>query len=133
MRIIVLFLTTILLFFVSSCSSVNKTTMSSDDFAEKSFSFLSEYKEACKSDDGKLWGKSLCVPMVILNRETMEAITTKIDPNGKFIKTAGFWVGKYEGPQVYANTSFNWNKETWSMVLWPLPDNKDARKELLMH
>lgn len=118
--------------FLVSCSTVTKES-NDTDFTNKAADYLVEYTKTCKSDQKKLWGKSLCVPMVILDRNTMTAVTTKIDPKGKFEAVNGVWKGRYEGPQVYANTSFQWENETWSMVLWPLPDERESRIELLMH
>lgn len=71
--------------------------------------------------------------MIILDRESHEAVTTEPDPNGNFKLVDGVYQGKYYGPEVYANTSLRWGDRSWSMVLWPLPEDKVDRTRLLMH
>jgi hypothetical protein len=71
--------------------------------------------------------------MILVDRNSMKAVATKIDPEGKFRKVGNVYEGKYEGPEIYANTSFTWIGETWSMVVWPTPKDKEHRIQLLLH
>lgn len=115
-----------------NCSNFqkHKTDMKFTKLASKA---LKEYRETCERDNSKLWNKSLCVPMIIIDRQTMNVVSTHQSPNGKLKQENTFFFGKYDGPKIYANTSIEWNGKRWSMVMWPVPKDKNDRVELLMH
>lgn len=115
---------------LSACTSTKQAT--TESFETKASKALEEYKIACKSGK-EIWGHDLCVPMIIVNRESMTSVATKQTPKKDFKKMDTTFTGKYSGPQLFANTSLQWEGETWSMVLWPLSDAKEDRIELLMH
>ena len=77
-------------------------------FNDLAMPYLNEYKADCVKEGGDTWGKSLCVPMIVLNRESMQALTTEPDPKGKFQKIGNAYMGAYYGEPVYANTSIQW-------------------------
>ncbi len=95
--------------------------------------YLKEFRSVCKEESGKLWSTSLCVPMIIVDRESLNSVATNQTPEKNFEEKDGVFVGKYEGPQLYANTSIKWKDQRWSMILWPLPKDKAERTELLLH
>lgn len=87
----------------------------------------------CRADNGSTWNKSLCVPMIIIDRDSNIAVTSQRDHEGKFRRINNVFVGHYSGPMIYANTSIMWNGVRWSMALWPLPEDKIERTQLLLH
>ena len=81
---------------------------------------LAELQALCAADAGRLWGRSVCGPVVFADPQTREAFTA-------------------EGPSTIpdsigiANTAVEWNGKTWTMVMWPLPESVIGRRVLLAH
>ncbi len=81
---------------------------------------FTELEAMCARDNGRLWGRSLCGPLVFADPRTREAMTK-------------------EGPATIpdsigiANTAVEWNGKRWTMVMWPLPENVISRRTLLAH
>jgi hypothetical protein len=81
---------------------------------------FAELQAMCAADRGRLWGRSICGPIVFA------------DPNSREAMTA-------EGPATIpdsigiANTAVEWNGRSWTMVMWPLPQSVVARRVLLAH
>lgn len=80
-----------------------------------------EMEAMCRADGGKLWGTSLCGPMVFAEPQTREAIRT--DGSTKPV------------PQNIgiANTAVEWDGARWTMLVWPLPEETFARRTILAH
>lgn len=85
----------------------------------------------CSADDGRLWGHTLCVPMMFVDPATREAMLCQpargVVQDGKvyrLVLPSGIGI---------ANTSFDFQGKRWSMVMWPLPANPELRAILLMH
>ncbi|MGD0484528.1 MAG: hypothetical protein ABSB58_07720 [Gemmatimonadales bacterium] len=92
-----------------------------------------EFWAACSHDAGRTWGKSLCGPLITVNGQTGLAIATEQPPRGTFTRSGTLWIGQVpEGMQV-ANTAFEWNGRLWSTVRLPLPTDRFARIQLLIH
>lgn len=103
-----------------------------DEFTKVATKYVQEFQKDC-SIHTDLWGKSLCVPLIILDRQSLMAVSTHIDPKKQFKQINDVFVGRYYGNPIYANTSFEWDNKKWSMVLWPLSDDSNDRKKLLFH
>jgi hypothetical protein len=82
---------------------------------------LDAFAKNCGRDNGRLWGVSLCGPIVVVDPQTRDAVAS----DG--------WSGKLPNDVGIANTAFDWRGARWSMVRWPLPQNEDARDRLLLH
>jgi len=85
---------------------------------------LQELDAMCRADGGKLWGRSLCGPIVLVDPMTRSAVASD---GGRVYET------KIPDSMGVANTSVDWDGRRWTMVLWPLPDDAAARKRLLAH
>jgi hypothetical protein len=85
---------------------------------------LAELDAMCRADEGKLWGRSLCGPVILADPTTRDAVTMD---EGR--------IGKAKLPESIgiANTAVEWNGRTWTMVMLPLPEDAVARKSLLAH
>src|SRR5687768_12412830 len=81
---------------------------------------FAELDAMCARDNGRLWGRSLCGPVVFADPRTREAMTRG-------------------GPATIpdsigiANTALEWNGKRWTMVMWPLPESVVSRRVLLAH
>jgi len=85
---------------------------------------LQEFDAMCRADDGKLWGRSLCGPVVLVEPATRNAVASL---DGRVFET------KIPESIGIANTSVTWDGRTWTMVMWPLPEDSAARRRLLAH
>lgn len=81
---------------------------------------FAELQAMCAADAGRLWGRSVCGPVVLANPQTREAMTAE---------------GAATIPDSIgiANTAVEWNGKTWTMVMWPLPQSTISRRVLLAH
>jgi hypothetical protein len=92
-----------------------------------------EFTLACGRDAGRLWGLSLCGPLVTVDGETGLAVATEEPPEGQFEKQDGLWIGKVPLGMNVANTAFEWKGRLWSTVRLPLPADQYTRIVLLVH
>jgi hypothetical protein len=86
--------------------------------------YFDEATRLCERDAGRLWGVSLCGPMVIFDPATGTRATSQPEPEGQLPRFAGF----ADGP-------VSWGGSRW--FAWPLfmlPSNDaDARQQIMLH
>jgi hypothetical protein len=84
------------------------------------------FKEAaalCERDNGKLWGISLCGPIVIADAATQTIATNQQAPAARRPAALGF-----------ANAAMDWGGVRWTTIVWQLiPSDPEARGRLMMH
>ncbi|HXI14562.1 MAG TPA: hypothetical protein VNM92_18245 [Thermoanaerobaculia bacterium] len=90
-------------------------------------------RQLCEGDGGKLWGVSLCGPIVVVDAGTREAVASGPDPDGLFTADGAIYRGTLPKAIGLANYSFSWKKESWTMLLAPLPDSRLERDRLMLH
>lgn len=95
--------------------------------------YFGEADTICKRDGGRLWGRSLCGPMLFVDAETRVAVANQADAEGRLTQKAGVFTGKVPNEVGFANTSANWAGVRWTMIMWPLPANRYARARLMLH
>ena len=96
-------------------------------------SYFKELKDLGAADGGKLWGRQVAGPMLLVDAEARVAVGNEPDRNGLLHNENGVWIGKLPPEMNPANTSVNFGGKHWSMVMWPVSDNRYARRRLLMH
>lgn len=96
-------------------------------------SALRDAKAACVADAGALWGRSLCGPIALVDRQTRLVIANDSGAGRHFLPLADAYVTTLPANQFVANTSFQWQGRAWTMVALPLPRDRYARLGLLMH
>jgi hypothetical protein len=86
--------------------------------------YFQEATELCERDAGRLWGVSLCGPMVIFDQATGTRATSLPEPDGP----PPSFLGQADGP-------VSWGGLRWfAWPLWMLPDNDaDARQQNMLH
>ncbi len=86
--------------------------------------YFEEATELCERDAGRLWGVSLCGPMVIVDQGTGTRATSQPEPEGQPPRFPGF----ADGP-------VSWGGLTWfSFPLSMLPEkDADVRQQLMLH
>lgn len=97
-------------------------------------SAAAELQDLCRADAGRLWGASLCGPLIVVTPNTRQAWATVRDTEGVFTLTPnGGWIGVLPQGVPIANTTVNWGGQRWIMVMGPLPDDVAQRRALIMH
>src|SRR6266851_2972264 len=86
--------------------------------------YFNEAQALCERDGGRLWGVSLCGPMVIADAATGTIATSQPAPAGDRPRVLGF-----------VNAPVRWGGITWSAYNWQMiPKNDQAeRGRLFMH
>jgi hypothetical protein len=86
--------------------------------------YFEEVTSLCERDAGRLWGVSLCGPMVIFDQATGTRATSHPEPEGPPPR----FLGQADGP-------VSWGGVRWfAWPLWMLPENDaDVRQQNMLH
>ena len=86
--------------------------------------YFEEATKLCERDAGRLWGVSLCGPLVIFDQATGTRATSQPEPEGPPPRFPGF----VDGP-------VSWGGLRWfGLPLYMLPENDaDLRQQLMLH
>ncbi len=86
--------------------------------------YFKEAQALCERDGGRLWGISLCGPMVIADAVTGTIATSQPAPAGDRPRELGF-----------VNAPLQWGGITWSAYNWQMipKDDRGERGRLFMH
>jgi hypothetical protein len=95
--------------------------------------YFQEAQALCSQDNGKLWGVSLCGPMVFVERKTRAVVANQADREGILTKNGNVFIGKLPANVNIANTAIEWAGVKWTMVMFPLPEDKIRRGNLMVH
>ena len=92
---------------------------------------LREADAICRADNGALWGVSLCGPILLVDPQTRSVFANRA---GQQLKSeGGMFLGKLPERVNIANTAIDWEGTRWTMVMLPLPEEKERRAALLAH
>ena len=86
--------------------------------------YFEEAAALCQREGGRLWGVSLCGPMVFADAETGTIAANRQTPDAPRPRALG-----------YANTALEWGGNRWSTFIWKMipTDDEVARGRLLLH
>jgi hypothetical protein len=93
--------------------------------------YFQEAKQICTRDGGKLWGISLCGPMLFVDPTTREVIANQSDSQAGLTLNGEVFVGHLPTSTNIANTALDWAGLDWTMIIWPLPTDKALRDQLM--
>jgi hypothetical protein len=99
----------------------------------KARQYFQEARALCEKDGGKLWGVSLCGPMIFADPATRMVAANQADGEGKLTAKEALFTGRLPDEENMSNTATTWAGVKWTMVLWPLPEDALARARLMMH
>lgn len=96
--------------------------------------YFAEARALCARDGGRLWGSSLCGPMMFADPATRAVVASEPDREG-FLKRSGeVYVGTLPRNVNIANTSVEWAGVKWMMVMTSgIPADRHRRGGVLMH
>ena len=97
------------------------------------YQYFQEAQALCSRDNGKLWGVSLCGPMLFVDRKTRAVVANQADTEGILTKSGNVFVGKLPAKVIIANTATDWAGVKWTMIIFPLPEDKYRRANLMAH
>ncbi len=91
---------------------------------QRAETYFREAAELCEREGGKLWGVSLCGPMVFADPATKTIATNQAAPGAPRPPTLGF-----------ANSAVDWGGVRWSTYVWQMipAEDQHARGRLMMH
>ncbi len=90
---------------------------------QRAAAYFKEADALCAREGGRLWGVSLCGPMVFADAAAHSIATNQPAPGGKQPATLGF-----------ANSAVDWDGVRWSTFVWRMiPADEHARGRLMMH
>jgi hypothetical protein len=86
--------------------------------------YFKEARALCERDGGRLWGVSICAPMVIADMRTQTFATSQPAPEAPRPQQVGF-----------VNAPIQWAGTTWGAYIWDFVVNTTprGRKELFLH
>ena len=86
--------------------------------------YFKEAQALCERDGGRLWGLSVCAPMVIADLRTQTFATSQPAPEAPRPRQVGF-----------VNAPIQWGGATWAAYTWDDVTNRTPRerKELFLH
>lgn len=87
----------------------------------------------CERDDSRLWGASLCAPIMLVDPKSRLIVASARDAGGVLKQRDGVFVGTLPNDLNVANTAVEWSGTRWTQMLWPLPDDPDKRAVLISH
>jgi hypothetical protein len=92
-----------------------------------------EAARLCQVDGGRLWGKTLCGPILLVEPASRRVIANQADAEGKLQAADGVYVGTLPASEPIANTEVHWAGVHWSEMLWPLPEDGPRRRTMMAH
>ena len=99
----------------------------------RALSALRDARTMCEADAGALWKRNLCGPVALVDRQTRLVIANDTVPGRHFVRLVDAYLTTLPENQYVANTSFVWGGRPWTMVALPLPRDRYARADLVMH
>src|SRR5262245_19931677 len=90
---------------------------------ERAATYFREAAALCEREGGRLWGVSLCGPIVIADPRTKSLATNEPQPSVPPPAGLGF-----------ANSAMNWGQTRWTTISWPfIASMKEGQGLLLLH
>jgi hypothetical protein len=91
---------------------------------QRAEAYFNEAAAICQRDGGRLWGVSLCGPMVFADVRTRTLATNQPRPAGEWPRVLGF-----------TNAPIEWGGSRWAAYMWDFTTSLDpgARAMLMLH
>jgi hypothetical protein len=90
-------------------------------------------RSICRRDRGRLWGRPLCGPVMLVDPRTRRIVANRQDPRGALRPEGNAFTGTLPLAANMANTAASWSGLTWTQMLWPLPGDDRSRRVLIAH
>ena len=96
--------------------------------------YFAEARALCARDGGRLWGRSLCGPMMFADPTTRAVVASQPDGEGVLKRSGGVFVGTLPSSVNIANTAVEWAGVNWMLVMSSaIPFDRHRRGAMLVH
>jgi hypothetical protein len=134
MRLNTIILLCLLTVSISTGSPTLDQAMAGSIDLAKAAQYFREFERLCTEDGGRLWGVSLCGPVLLVDPGTRMAVGNRADSGGVLESRAGVFVGELPARLGIANTATDWNGTRWTMLIWwSLSKDRTRRMRLMAH
>jgi hypothetical protein len=94
---------------------------------------FAEARRICTRDDGHLWGRSLCGPILLVDYTDRGVAANQADSQGQLRDEGGIFLGTLSPDVLIANTPTEWLGTRWTQLDLPLPERADERHVMMAH
>lgn len=116
---------------MAGCAKGSKGNQAAVIPAQAAAKAFKEASSLCQAEGGKLWGQSLCGPMMFADAATHQAVLN--GPSTGAVRDGEIFRLALPAEMGLANTSQEVGGQRWTMILWPLPQDSGQRGVLMMH
>src|SRR5215207_1876974 len=96
--------------------------------------YFAEARALCARDGGRLWGRSLCGPMMFADPTTRAVMASEPDREGLLKRSGEVYVGTLPANVNIANAAVEWAGVNWMLIMSPaVPADRHRRGAMLMH
>jgi hypothetical protein len=94
---------------------------------------FSEASTLSATDGGRLWGRPLYGPMLLVDPQTRAVVANEPDPQGALQQDGDVYLGTLPKDVNVSNTPTQWSGKRWTMLIWPLQADPVGRHVTLAH
>ena len=94
---------------------------------------FADAKAVCERDGGRLWGESICGPVLLVDWHDRLIVASAADADGVLRHDGAVYRGTLPDEVIVANTPTNWSGTRWTQIVVPTPDDGAARRVLIAH
>lgn len=95
--------------------------------------YFQEAKAISDKDGGRMWGTALYGSTLFVDEDTRDVVANRPDYKDYLTPVGDVFTGKLPPEENVANTSTRWLGITWTMLRWPLPEDRLERDVMLIH
>ncbi len=95
--------------------------------------YFNEIKKICDKDNGKLWGKPLWSPIIVIDRKTRIFAANENDSTGSLKKINDVYTGNFPENKIISNSTIEFNGKFWTMLGYPISNNPLERNMVFIH
>lgn len=95
--------------------------------------YFTDVQQLLRSDAGRLWGKSLEGPILLVHPNSRTVVANYPDREGKLMRRGNVYTGSLPADIPLANTAVEWAGITWAMILTPVSSEAYSRNALFIH
>lgn len=121
------------LVFMLCFSALPSTASVGSTDAEIAARCFDEVREAARRAGTGFWGVDLYGPIIFVDPSTRRVLANQRDAEGLLNGEGRIFSGTLPKDVPIANTSTVWAGVRWAMMMWPLPDDRAKRVQLMIH
>ena len=116
---------------IAALSATDRASAAPDPAAATAL--FAEARAICLRDHGRLWGRSLCGPMLLVDYTDRAVLANQADADGHLTPSGTLFRGVLPDRVIIANTPTEWSGTRWTQLVGPVPDDIAKRRVLIAH